>query len=116
MIGRILSRPRRVTGLSLIQDEDGQPPSYTSLRSQFDVAREAAGVSFQFRDIRAKAATDLEDLPHAQKLLAHKRRATTEGYAGRRKRQQVAPLNRDFVEENAVFVESGEQPLPTKPA
>jgi len=38
------------------------------------------------------------------------------GYAGRRKGQQVAPLNRDFVEENAVFVESGEQPLPAKPA
>ena len=115
-IERILSRPRRATGLSLIQDQDGQPLSYMALRSRFDAAREAAGVSFQFRDIRAKAATDLEDLPHAQKLLAHKRRATTEGYAGRRKGQQVAPLNREFVEENAGFVESGEQPLPAKPA
>jgi len=116
IVERILSRTRRATGLSLIQNEDGQPLTYFALRSRFDKARKAAKVSFQFRDIRAKSASDLEDLPHAQKLLAHKRRATTEGYAGRRKGQRVAPVNRDFVEENADFVESGEQPLPTKPA
>lgn len=52
-------------------------------------------MSFQFRDIRAKAASDLEDLAHAQKLLVHKRRATTEHYAGRRKGERVSPVSRD---------------------
>ena len=32
-------------------------------------ARKAAGVSFQFRDIRAKTASDIADLGHAQRLL-----------------------------------------------
>lgn len=80
VLARITARERRATGLSLIQDEDGQPLSYTALRSRFDAARHAARVSFQFRDIRAKAASDLEDLAHAPKLLVHKRRATTEHY------------------------------------
>lgn len=94
VIARVLGRARRVVGLSLIQDEDGQPLSYTTLQSRFDSARDAAHVSFQFRDIRAKSATDLEDLAHAQRLLAHKRRATTEHYAGRRKGEAVKPLDR----------------------
>lgn len=94
VIERILSRPRRASGLSLIQDDDGQPLTYFALRSRFDAARAAAGISFQFRDIRAKAATDLADLGHAQKLLAHKRRATTEHYAGRRVGELVDPLNK----------------------
>ena len=80
----------------MIKDENGQPLTYATLPSRFDSAREAAGVSFQFRDIRAKAATDLEDLSHAQKLLAHKRRATTEHYAGRRKGETVDPIRREI--------------------
>jgi len=96
VIARIMERPRRATGLSLVQDEDGQPLSYTTLRSRFDAARRASGVSFQFRDIRAKAASDLEDLAHAQKLLVHKRRATTEHYAGRRKGERVSPVSKRY--------------------
>lgn len=38
------------------------------LLAGFDNARQAAGVNFQFRDIRAKSATDAEDLQYAQKL------------------------------------------------
>lgn len=99
VVARIMARPRRATGLSFIQDEDGQPLSYTTLRSRFDAARRAARVSFQFRDIRAKAASDLEDLAHAQKLLVHKRRATTEHYAGRRKGERVSPVARTFTDD-----------------
>jgi hypothetical protein len=40
-----------------------------ALRSRFDKARTLAKVDFQFRDIRAKAATDTGDLAHSQKLL-----------------------------------------------
>lgn len=92
VINRIVARPRKATGLSLIQDEDGQPLSYTTLRSRFDAARKAAKVSFQFRDIRAKSATDLENLAHAQKLLGHKTRAMTEHYTRNRKGEKVSPL------------------------
>ena len=48
------------------------------LRNQFDEAREAVGATFQFRDIRAKAATDTGDLGHAQKLLEYKTRDMTD--------------------------------------
>lgn len=92
VIERIQSRPRRATGLSLIQDEDGQRLTYFALRSRFDKARTAAKVNFQFRDIRAKAATDLENLALAQKLLGHKSRAMTEHYTRNRKGEKVSPL------------------------
>jgi integrase len=75
VIDRILSKPRKVENLALLQDPDGQRLTYFALRSRFDNAREAAGVNFQFRDLRAKAATDTEDLAHAQRLLGHKNAA-----------------------------------------
>ena len=50
---------------ALLQDGNGQRLSYGALRSRFDKAQEAAGVHFQFRDIRAKTATDTENLDHA---------------------------------------------------
>ena len=70
VITRIQNRPRKAAGLALIQDEKGQRLTHFALRSRFDNAREAAGVNFQFRDIRAKAATDAEDLEQRQ----HQRR------------------------------------------
>ena len=62
------------------------------LRNRFDEAREAAGATFQFRDIRAKAATDTGDLGHAQKLLGHKTRDMTEHYTRSRRGEKVKPL------------------------
>lgn len=55
-------------------------------------ARELAKVDFQFRDIRAKTATDTGDLAHAQKLLAHKHRDVTEHYVKARMGARVKPL------------------------
>ena len=52
----------------------------------------AAKVDFQFRDIRAKAATDTGDLTHAQKLLGHKTRNMTESYTRDRQGKKVSPL------------------------
>lgn len=75
VISRINDRPRSAIGAYLVQDENGQPLSQFALRSRFDKARTAAGVDFQFRDIRAKAATDMGDLAHSQSLLGHKNRA-----------------------------------------
>jgi len=92
VVVRILARKHKVTGLWLIQDEDGQPLSYEMLRYRFHQARQTAKVKFQFRDIRAKAATDTENLSHAQKLLGHKTRAMTEHYTRNRKGERVSPL------------------------
>jgi integrase len=72
LVERILGREYYSEGCdALLQDGNGQRLSYGALRSRFDKAREAAGVHFQFRDIRAKTATDTENLAHAQRLLGH---------------------------------------------
>lgn len=92
VIARISARPRRAITPYLIQDENGQPISQLALRSRFDKARELAKVSFQFRDLRAKAATDTGDLAHSQKLLAHKNREMTEHYIKTRLGERVKPL------------------------
>lgn len=63
-----------------------------SLRGRFDKARKAAGVDFQFRDIRAKTASDTGDLAHSQRLLGHKNRDMTEHYVRERIGQRVKPL------------------------
>lgn len=92
VIDRINARPKKAISAFLIQDENGQPLSLFALRSRFDKAREAAKVSFQFRDIRAKAATDTGDLAHSQRLLAHKNRQMTEHYVKQRAGERVRPL------------------------
>ena len=84
--------PRKAISAFLIQDENGQPFTYWMLRNRFDEAREAAGATFQFRDIRAKAATDTGDLGHAQKLLGHANRDMTEHYTRDRKGERIKPL------------------------
>lgn len=92
MLKRITGRPRVVISQYLIQDDNGQPLSQYALRSRFDKARTLAKVHFQFRDIRAKAATDTGDLAHSQKLLAHKNREMTEHYVKQRMGERVKPL------------------------
>jgi hypothetical protein len=49
-------------------------------------------VNFQFRDIRAKAATDTGDLAHSQRLLGHKNRNMTEHYVRAHTGTLVKPL------------------------
>jgi hypothetical protein len=51
-----------------------------------------AKVTFQFRDIRANAATDTGDLVHSQKLLAQMNRQMTEHYVKARLGEWVKPL------------------------
>ena len=80
VIARIGERPRKAFSAWLIQDENGQPLSSFALRSRFDKARTLAKIDFQFRDIRAKAATDTGDLAHSQLLLGYKNRDMTEHY------------------------------------
>jgi len=92
VVERINGRPRTRRSEFLIQDDDGKPLSQLALRGRFDRARKAVGVSFQFRDIRAKTASDTGDLAHSQKLLGHKNREMTEHYVRERIGQRVRPL------------------------
>lgn len=92
LIDRINGRPRERLSAWLIQDDTGQPLGTFAMRSRFDKARKAAGVSFQFRDLRAKAATDTGDLAHSQKLLGHRNREMTEHYVRQRVGERVQPL------------------------
>lgn len=77
-------------------------------RSRFDEAREKASQEaltnnneelseqikkFQFRDLRPKAATDMDDINLASKLLGHTKQQITE-LIYIRKGQEVEPLER----------------------
>lgn len=92
VLARIDARPRERVSAYLIQDDNGRPLTMLALRGRFDKARTAAGVCFQFRDIRAKTASDTGDLAHSQRLLGHKNRDMTEHYVRERIGQRVKPL------------------------
>lgn len=83
-----------VVTLKLVRDGKGRALSYNALANRLEKARAAAGVHFQLRDLRGKAATDLEDLALAQKLLGHTTRAMTERYVKQRVGEKVHPLLR----------------------
>lgn len=88
VIERILRRKRKfsVQPLALLVDDQGLALTKFMLRSRFEKARAAAGpeaADFQFRDLRAKAASDLRDeagLEAAQSLLGHASVTMTEHY------------------------------------
>jgi integrase len=93
LIERIKSRPRKIANLKIIATAAGQPLNKGTLRIRFDKARldaanrvlsEATDATmqeaeafaariraFQFRDIRPKAASDIQDLSAASALLGH---------------------------------------------
>jgi integrase len=90
-------RKTLVRSLSLIVNEYGQALSAASLDNRFEKARIAAGVDpkvFQFRDLRAKAATDieaLEGMERAQRLLGHADASMTKLYVRNRLGKLVMP-------------------------
>ena len=100
LIARITTRKSafKVRTLPLIVDDHGQRFTYSMLRTAFDAARKAAGIdkiNFQFRDLRAKAATDKTessgDMHQAQKQLGHSTIGMTEHYIRDRKGEKVTP-------------------------
>ncbi len=95
-IDRIMSRKAslKIRSFALVVNERGQPLSASALDGRFGKARAAAGIGtmdFQFRDLRAKAATETEDergMKAAQDLLGH----TTEGMTKRYIRRRIGRL------------------------
>lgn len=89
----------KVHHLALLVNETGKPLTKNTLRDRFDDARAAAGVAkdlFQFRDLRAKAATE-EDAAggtrQAQALLGHTTESMTADYI-RHKVGKIARLRK----------------------
>lgn len=80
----------------LVVNKKGRTIGVHALSERFRKAREAAGIEgVQFRDLRAKAATDKADTSHdvrqAQKQMGHASVTTTELYIRRRRGEKVTP-------------------------
>lgn len=90
VLERILARPRAVASMYLIAGRRGEQLNDGQLRRLFDAANPDR--TWQFRDIRAKAASDAKDLKHAQRLLGHTTETTTAGIYRRVVGDKVSPL------------------------
>lgn len=105
-LGAIIERlkSRKVVGMKLINNEDGEPMTYSMMRGAFDRARDAAVLAnpgrekdiraFQFRDLRAKAGTDKEEsggMEKAQAQLGHTTPVMTSHYVRHRRGKLVSP-------------------------
>lgn len=99
VIERIMQRKAglKVRSFALVVDMDGKPLSAGQLDYRFGQARACAGIApndFQFRDLRAKAATETEDargMEAAQGLLGHASAGMTKRYVRRRAGKLVEP-------------------------
>jgi len=88
--GKPSRRAKPIRATSLLIDETGSRLTYDQLDSRFGKARKAAGIKpreFQFRDLRAKAATEVEEadgIERATKLLGHADQKMTRKYVRNR--------------------------------
>lgn len=88
----------RVYNLALLVNEKGQALTMHALRNRFDDARARAGCEkdlFQFRDLRAKAATETDEangVKAAQALLGHTTEGMTAEYIRRKVGKKVSPI------------------------
>lgn len=73
-------RAGRIGSAPLVADGRGKALSINACRRLFEQARESAGVSCQLRDVRAKAASDIDSAEDAQRLLGHSSVTMTEHY------------------------------------
>lgn len=96
-------KARGLVGMTILADPKGQAlKSFGYFRSHFDKARDAAEkeaeqigiefVRFQFRDLRAKAASDIESMTQARKLLGHATEEMTRHYVRARIGERVSPI------------------------
>lgn len=99
--------PGKIASPYLIRNEEEQPMTQDALRQRFQKIRAeaiehardsgqaalaASLASFQFRDLRAKAASDIAEIRDAQKLLGHSTLGMTEHYTRERRGARVRPV------------------------
>lgn len=101
LVDRIKSRG--IVGMTLLSDPKGQQLKHSGyFRSQFKLARDRAekraaesGIEFnrfQFRDLRAKSASDMESMANARKLPGHSTESMTTEYVRARVGEKVSPV------------------------
>ncbi|MFN9031566.1 MAG: integrase [Betaproteobacteria bacterium] len=101
VIKRALGRTRKAASMHLLADDNGQALTYWRLRDLFDEARDkvrgdgtdparVALAAWQFRDLRAKNASDSETLQEAQERLGHESSSVTRRVY--RRGEKVRPL------------------------
>ncbi len=101
IIDRATKRERKAASPWILADDDGQRLTYWRLRRRFDAARAAvrgdgndaekvALANWQFRDLRAKSASDSETLQEAQERLGHTSNSVTRRVY--RRGEKVRPL------------------------
>jgi integrase len=88
------ARQRRVLGLYVVADDKGRQITKGRMERAWQAARAAAGVEdIQFRDIRAKSATEAQRRGQDhQKLLGHTTQRQSDAYVRSRRVEQVEPL------------------------
>lgn len=90
-----VKKEKKVAPMSLLVNGEGDAFTASMLRSRFDEAREKAGVpkkEFQFRDLRAKTATDTDaagGTRAAQAVLGHTTEVMTAHYIRRKAGRKV---------------------------
>jgi integrase len=89
------ARKRPLLGLTVIANTRGKPVTKDMLGIAWRAACKAAGVVAQFRDIRAKSATDAKrGGQNYQALLGHANPAMSERYIKRRETVMAEPVRR----------------------
>lgn len=96
VLDRLLGQTYPVQTMHLVLDEKGKRMSLATVRRRFWVARAAAGITYQLRDIRAKSGSDVESILAAQKLLGHSNEQTTTVYRRGRVGEVAQPVMRDI--------------------
>ena len=95
---KALEQGGSVKTLALLVNEKGKPLTKHMLRDRFDEARARAGVDkplFQFRDFRAKVATETDEAEGtraAQALLGHTTESMTASYIRHKVGKKVRPI------------------------
>lgn len=92
VVERVTTRKRTATSRYLVQTDAGQPLTQAMMRDRFDQARKDSGQTWQFRDLRPKAATDIGNVRDAQELLGHASETTTAGIYRRRRGKTAKPV------------------------
>lgn len=93
-IARARALPRPIRGMHLLCNRSGQPYDYRTFNDHWLKAVRAVGIEdIHFHDIRAKAATDAEDMGlDYQALLGHTTRAMSDKYLRVRRIAKVQTL------------------------
>lgn len=81
---------------------DGCPIGLRAFQKRFVAARKKTAETWWLKDLRAKAATDSDDLKAAQTLLGHADEATTAGYRRQRVGERAAPITRELRNDSGI--------------